>query len=119
MDVLQQLTINFADSSLTVSNISRHLEEVDCIKEMGLGHYLNVPDSVLCEIEEQHSSKAYQMMATIEYWLSVDPTPSWRRVLMALEKSNELEAAQYVRPYVEKLTGECSCTGHSSMFGNL
>ena len=72
-------------------------------------------DHKLAEIAQQHSTRANQTRATLEYWLSVDPTPSWRRLVRALEGSRELQAADRVRPYVEPLTGEycmCHCIHH-------
>ena len=68
--------------------------------------WLYVPDRKRVEIDQQHSTQADQMRATVEYWLSVDPTPSWRRLVWALEKSEEHQAVDIVNPYVEPLTGE-------------
>ena len=85
------------------------------MKRLGLGLRLRVPDRKLAEIRQQHSTWTNQTRATLEYWLSVDPTPSWRRLVWALEDSGEHQAAERVRPYVEPLTGEycmCHCIHH-------
>ena len=82
------------------------------MRGLGLGLYLRVPERKLEEIEQQHSTQANQTRATVEYWFSVDPTPSWRRLVEALEFSDQHQAADRVRPYVEPLTGEfymCYC----------
>ena len=98
-----------ADVPLTIDNICKELqaEGVDCTQG-GLGVWLSVPDHKLREIERQHTTQANRTRATIAYWLSVDPTPSWRRVVWGLEWSGK--AAERVKPYVEPLTGEyCMC----------
>ena len=107
-----------ADVPLTVDNICRELEGVDCIKISGLGDWLKIPRHKLDEIKQQHSTQANQTRATVEYWLSVYPTPSWRRLLTALEWSSERrlltalewsserEAMKKVEPYMEPLPGE-------------
>ena len=85
------------------------------MKGFGLGLRLGVPRHKLDEIEQQHSTRTNQTRATLEYWLSVDPTPSWRRLGWALEVNGKHQAAERVRPYVEPLTGEycmCHCIHH-------
>ena len=77
------------------------------MKPGGLAFWLSVPRD---EIEQQHSTKDNQTKAVISVWLSVDPTPSWRRLVWALEESGEQEAANKLKPYVEPLSGEyCTC----------
>ena len=76
------------------------------MKKEGLGHQLRVPGHVLSEIEKQHSTQADQTTATVQYWLSVDPKPSWRRLMMALHRSKENKAMNNVTPYIEPLAGE-------------
>ena len=97
---------SIAGRSLNIENISKQLKEVKCMKKEGLGHQLRVPDHVLYEIKKQHSTQADQTTATVQYWLSVDPKPSWRRLMMALQRSNEYKAVKNVKPYIEPLTGE-------------
>ena len=93
-----------ADVPLTTGNICN---ELDGVNSMMLGNWLNVSTH---QHDRQHSTQANQTRAIIDYWLSVDPTPSWRRVVWALECSNEHKAAERVKPYVEPLTGEyCMC----------
>ena len=75
----------------------------------GLAYQLRVPHHVCSEIKKQHSTKSAQTKATLEYWLSVDPKPSWRRLMMALENVNEHlenEAMNNVKPYIEATTGQ-------------
>ena len=101
-----------ADVPLTIDNICGELqaEGVDCTWGSGLWTYLCVPLHKRIEIKGQHTTEANGTRATIAYWLSVDPTPSWRRVVQSLEDSEEHKAAERVKPYVEPLTGEyCMC----------
>ena len=95
-----------ADVPLTIENVCKELDGVDCMKENGLWFYLYVPHRKHNEITRRHSTQVNQTRATIEYWLSVDPTPSWRRLMRALEGSGEHKAVERVKPYVEPLTGE-------------
>ena len=76
------------------------------MKKKGLAYQLRVPHHVCSEIEKQHSTKSAQTKATVEYWLSVDPKPSWRRLMMALENINEHEAMTNVKPNIEAPTGQ-------------
>ena len=99
-----------ADVPLTTDNICKELAGVNCMKDFGLGYWLRVPNHRRDKIKQQHSTQANQTRAIIDYWLSVDPTPSWRRVVESLEDSKEHKAAERVKPYVEPLTGEyCMC----------
>ena len=76
------------------------------MKTLGLGLELSVPGHKRIEIKQQNSTQANQIRAVVKYWLSVDPTPSWRRLVQALECGEEHQAADKVKPYVEPLTGE-------------
>ena len=76
------------------------------MKTTGLGGCLGVPRHTLDGIERRYSTQANQTRAVVRYWLSVDPTPSWRRLVEALEISREHQAADKVKPCVEPLTGE-------------
>ena len=92
---------------LNTENISKQLKEVNCMRKGGLGNQLRVPRHVLSKIEKEHSTKADQTTETVKYWLSVEPKPSWRRLMEALQCSKEHKAVKNVMPYIEALTGEC------------
>ena len=97
---------SFPDATLSIDNICRRIGEIDCMKENGLGYNLRVPSNVLSEFEQFSQDPTKD---TISYWLSADPSPSWRRLLMALEESNERKAVGNVKEWVEELTGEFVC----------
>ena len=61
-----------ADVPLTTDNICKELAGVNCMKRLGLGVWLRVPDHQPDEIELQHSTQANQTRAIIDLWLSVD-----------------------------------------------
>ena len=60
-----------------------------------LGHCLWVP----------HSKRGKNMKDIITYWLSNDPFPTWRRLILALDRSGEKGIADSVRHYAEPLAG--------------
>ena len=73
----------------------------------GLGIFLNIPDSKRDEIRRLYSGDSKQCQALIQYWLGLDPSPTWRRVITALDDigSEEQETADRIRSYAEPLTG--------------
>ena len=103
------------DLPLTLRNVVKAVERVKWkdgkkgrwgrVPSHGLGDYLCVPCSKLCEIERRHSSTVDRKTAVIEYWLLTDPTPSWRRLIYVLDKLGEHEVAGMVQQYAEPLTG--------------
>ena len=90
---------------LTCENIVMAVEGVDWRL---LGFWLFIPRSKLDEIERLYSDDSKRCQALIQYWLDLDPSPSWRRVITALD-SNLLgkgsEIADKIRSYAEPLTG--------------
>ena len=66
----------------------------------------------LDEIERQHQSDDSRLRAVIECWLQgdgVDKEPSWRRIIWALDDTNETRAAaETIRHFAEPLPGK-SC----------
>ena len=63
----------------------------------------------LDEIERQHQSDDSRLRAMIECWLQgdgVDKEPSWRRIIWALDDTNETTApAETIRHLAEPLPG--------------
>lgn len=43
--------------------------------------------------------------ATVEWWLNIDPQPSWRKLITALDAAGESSAANALRWYAEPLRG--------------
>ena len=62
--------------------------------------------SLCAPVSERHATRAGRTRAIVECWLSGDPTPSWRRLVWALEECWECQTADKVKPNVEPLTGE-------------
>ena len=71
----------------------------------GLGYLLRVPKSKLNEIKELYSTVEERVRAVVEYWWAVDPTPSWRRIITALDDAKERQIADQIRHNAEPLTG--------------
>ena len=91
-------TFHTAAVPLNSNNICKELEGVN---PQSLGAWLIVPQSRF----KQHATCAEQMKAIIEYWLSVDPTPSWRRLLWALVGIGEHKKVKKMELNLEPLTG--------------
>ena len=91
--------------ALTVKNVCKALEVMRDWND--LGRWLRVPQSKRNEIRRRYSSPADRRRAVVAYWMKVDPTPSWRRVIQVLGRMGEHQVADAVRPYAEPLTGLC------------
>ena len=70
-----------------------------------LGDSLNIPYSTRTDIEQHHSDGRGRLEAIIIQWLKVDPAPTWRRVINALDWMKEHQTAESIRQYAEPLTG--------------
>ena len=69
----------------------------------------------LVEIERQHQSDEDRVCAVIECWLQGDEEPSWRRIILALDDTNETGAADRIRHLAEALPGK-SCNSMTFMY---
>ena len=59
------------------------------------------------EIEYSSLTSEEKLKAYIDYMLSVDPTPSWRRIISAVEYwGDQYSAASRLYQYAEPVTGE-------------
>ena len=94
---------------LTVETALQAVKEVENWWGIGrLGFWLNVPESVQDEIRRRHSTVASQKEALISYWLTVDPTPSWRRLIHALNDIEAHSVSEKIHNRAEPVTGR-SC----------
>ena len=95
--------------ALTLENVVRAVERVrnwrETEEEYGLGWQLCVPDAVLDEIERNYSTVEGRVRGVVEYWWQVDPSPSWRRIICALDWVEEYQLADEIRHNAEPLTG--------------
>ena len=66
-----------------------------------------LPWEKISEIDTNFLSSEGKWRATVDYWLSVDPTPSWRRIITGLNSVNSLSKhAPKLYQYAEPVTGE-------------
>ena len=80
-----------------------------------LRFWLNIPESIVAGIEQCHSDDRRRLEALIIHWLEVDPFPTWRRVINALDRIEEYQTADSIRQYAEPLTGMSSTvSNHNS-----
>ena len=99
---------------LTVENVMRVLGRVRDRRR--LGFFLSVPSSTQDDIESNCLTEEEKMAAIIHYWLTLDPTPSWRRLIRALDWE-EPDTADGIRHYAEPLTGMYTvCIYHNDLF---
>ena len=119
--VCVMLHVHSADLPLTLRNVVEAVKKVK--KWRDLGRWLCVKDSLIhdsfstrSEFERRHSSTDDRRTGVIEYWLLTAPTPSWRRLIQALDGMGEHEVADMVRPYAEPITG-MTCTLMGSIVG--
>ena len=89
---------------LTLENVVRAVEGVRNWGRL-LGYGLCVPNTKLNEIERLYSTVEERVRAVVEYWWAVDPTPSWRRIITALDCAQEHQIADKIRHKAEPLTG--------------
>ena len=72
-----------------------------------LGHWLGVPLSKRYEIQRQFSNDPQERKkAYINYVMDHDPAASWRRVIVALDRMREKEAADKICGLAEPITGK-------------
>ena len=65
---------------------------------------LHIPASKCDEIEVQCPAKDRQRVL-VEWWLSTDPAPSWRRLVQQLDDSGDTASADKIRCRVEPVQG--------------
>ena len=70
-----------------------------------VGGYLGVSDSKLNAMDADHTTDEKKKGAVIGYWLLKDPSASWRALIYRLDECDEINIADKIRNYAEKLTG--------------
>ena len=95
-------TLTHTAPPLTVENVIKVLKRVRYWKN--LGAWLRVPSFTLNVIESKHFTEEEQVTAVVKYWIEIDPTPSWSRLIWALDQA-EPDTADGVRHYAEPPTG--------------
>ena len=88
---------------VTVEAVLRAVEDVENFME--LGKWLSVPVSKLHEIEQQYTIEMERKRGVLEYWFMMDPSPSWRRVIWALDMMNRHQAADEIRDNAKPVVG--------------
>ena len=92
--------------ALTVENIVRVCIGAGVKWTQNLCLYgLFIPYSKVDEIEKSSPTSKGRLESSIEYYLCVDPTPSWRRIICALDDDDQHSAASNIYSYAEQVTG--------------
>ena len=70
-----------------------------------LSNWLYIPKAHQNDIWVRFSDVKEQKNEALSYWIYKDPLASWRRLIVALERTGEFEKADSIRSNVEPLTG--------------
>ena len=92
---------------LTPENVMIVVKEVRSWRRLG-EHLLYMPESHLDSFQHQHGSDEACLKAVVERFLLGDYPywqPSWREVIWALYKANEIHLADQIRSYAEPVQG--------------
>ena len=106
---LSTITFLQLDPTLTVTNLWSVLCGVtDWWGRGELCDWLQVPDSLQQEIQQQTSDATQQKKTLLERWLRDYPAPSWAVVAEALYKTEEHDALEHVKKmymYITSMLG--------------
>ena len=92
--------ISFLEPSLSLTNLTTLLENVnvgDSLQWWLIGLWLNIPQSKLDAIGDQHSSPNQCSRACWDLYVSEHPSPSWKEVAFALYGCDCLERLEVVQ----------------------
>ena len=91
---------------LTLDNVLAAIKGVTNWRKLGNEM---VDDSILDDIQEQHDSDEACLKALVEAFIlgECDFQPSWRRVIHALLKADEIYLAEMIKINAEPQQGEC------------
>ena len=94
---------------LTVENVVGALKGGESWRWKGLGGWLGVPHLKLDDIQRKFSSNKECMVSLTQWWMKTHPSPSWRRVLFALDQMSggvQTRVVDEIHHYAEPLTGK-------------
>ena len=94
--------------ALTLDNVVKVLNGGSVKWTQSLCVYgFRIPRSKYYEIENSSLTSEEKWKASIDYMLSVDPTPSWRRIISAVDFwDQQYSAASRLYQYAEPVMGE-------------
>ena len=87
----------FLEPSLSLTNLTTLLENVNGGRWWDIGSWLNMPKSKLNVIEGQHSSPDQCSRACWDLYVSDHPSPSWKGLAYALYTLDCLEELEVVQ----------------------
>ena len=94
-------------TALTVGNVCRALKPLEgrVIGYNGLAYYLRVPQLKRVEIDTNHRNPTEKLKEVVSYYLTRCPSPSWRRVIWAVEVMKAHHVADVMRERAEPVRG--------------
>ena len=97
-------TLNVMNLESVLSGVTKWFEEV--LYAVSLPAWLQIPESVWKEIQQQTSDATQQKKTLLERWLRDHPAPSWAVVAEALYQMKELGVLEQVKKmYITGMLG--------------
>ena len=94
---------------LTVENVLVQIQEVKNWREVGERLLSSLNHTKLKAIEREYSSNEDRMRAAVQQWLQGGGfSPSWRRLVWALDRAGDIQVADRIRGFTEPPPGESS-----------
>ena len=94
-------------TALTVDNVCTALKTLDgrVMELFGLASYLRIPGLIKNKIARNHPKPPDQLREVVSYYLTRCPSPSWRRVIWAVERMGAYHVADRIRERAEPVRG--------------
>ena len=93
----------------TVESVIKYTQEVKNWRMVGYWLLPGDPTEQLDAIERKYSSNKDKMRAVVQQWLQGGGlSPSWRRLIRALDCAGDIEVADPIHGFAEPLRGESS-----------
>ena len=104
--VLHNFDTGSKPPALTVNNVVKACKEAGVKWSQDLCLGLRIPQAEILKIEtsSRNSELELKLSMSIQYWMIVDPTPSWRRIISMIDNLRGGDASK-LYPYAEPITG--------------
>ena len=90
------------DPTMTVDNVTQVMDKIEgnkCEELMG-GGGLDIPESLLGEIQRRYSTDAEKIHAGVDYYVNCRPDPSWEELTNRLFVRKKLAAARESKSFM-------------------
>ena len=96
-----------AATALTVDNVCTAIKPLEgrVMGYTGLAYYLSIPGLIRNKIAINHPNPPDQLREVVSYYLTRCPSPSWRGVILAVERMEDHHVADRIRERAEPVRG--------------